>query len=60
MLFLHILFKIRYGKKQQQVGLPRYLQGNEINGSLMFALIRVLLIWGIAMILYRKKVLIRL
>ncbi|MDO9339999.1 MAG: DUF5009 domain-containing protein [Bacteroidales bacterium] len=31
-----------------------------MNGSLMFALIKVLLIWGIAMILYRKKVLIRL
>jgi predicted acyltransferase len=31
-----------------------------LNGSLMFAIIQVLLIWGLALILYRKKVLIRL
>jgi predicted acyltransferase len=31
-----------------------------MNGSLMFAVIQVLLIWAIALILYRKKVMIRL
>lgn len=31
-----------------------------MNGSLMFALIQVLLIWSVALILYRKKILIRL
>ncbi|MEI6048861.1 MAG: DUF5009 domain-containing protein [Bacteroidota bacterium] len=31
-----------------------------INGSLMFAIIQMLLIWGIALILYRKKIMIRL
>jgi predicted acyltransferase len=31
-----------------------------MNGSLMFALVQVLLIWGLALILYRKKILIRL
>jgi predicted acyltransferase len=31
-----------------------------MNGSLMFAIIQVLLIWGLALILYRKKILIRL
>jgi predicted acyltransferase len=31
-----------------------------LNGSLMFALIQMLLIWGLALILYRKKILIRL
>jgi len=31
-----------------------------MNGSLMFAILQVLLIWGIALILYRKKVMIRL
>jgi len=31
-----------------------------LNGSLMFALIQMLIIWGIALILYRKKVFVRL
>ena len=31
-----------------------------MNGSLMFAVIQLLLIWGVALILYRKKVMIRL
>jgi predicted acyltransferase len=31
-----------------------------MNGSLMFAVIQVLLIWGLALILYRKRILIRL
>jgi predicted acyltransferase len=31
-----------------------------LNGSLMFALMQMLLIWGLALILYRKKILIRL
>lgn len=31
-----------------------------LNGSLMFSIIQVLLIWGLALILYRKKILIRL
>ena len=31
-----------------------------LNGSLMFAIIQMLLIWGVAMILYKKKVFIRL
>lgn len=32
----------------------------QLGGSLMFAIIQVLLIWGLALILYRKKILIRL
>jgi predicted acyltransferase len=35
------------------------LTGN-INGSLMFAIIQMILIWIIALILYRKKIMIRL
>jgi predicted acyltransferase len=35
------------------------IAGN-LNGSLMFAIIQMLLIWGIAMVLYRKKIMIRL
>jgi predicted acyltransferase len=31
-----------------------------LNGSLMFALLQMLIIWGAALILYRKKILIRL
>ena len=31
-----------------------------LNGSLMFAFIQMLLIWGVALILYRKKIMIRL
>jgi predicted acyltransferase len=31
-----------------------------LNGSLMFALMQMLIIWGVALILYRKKVFIRL
>ena len=31
-----------------------------MNGSLMFALIQMILIWGLALILYRKKIMIRL
>jgi predicted acyltransferase len=31
-----------------------------MNGSLMFAIIQVLLVWGLALILYRKKIMIRL
>ena len=31
-----------------------------LNGSLMFAIIQMLLIWGVALILYRKKIMIRL
>jgi predicted acyltransferase len=31
-----------------------------LNGSLIFAIIQVLLIWGFALILYRKKIMIRL
>ena len=31
-----------------------------MNGSLMFALIQVLLLWGMALILYRRKIMIRL
>jgi len=31
-----------------------------MNGSLMFALLQMLLVWGVALILYRKKILIRL
>jgi len=32
----------------------------QMNGSLLFAIIQVLLIWALALILYRKKILIRL
>jgi predicted acyltransferase len=35
------------------------IAGN-LNGSLMFAIIQMLLIWGIALVLYRKKIMIRL
>jgi predicted acyltransferase len=31
-----------------------------LNGSLLFAIIQVLLVWGISLILYRKKIMIRL
>ena len=31
-----------------------------LNGSLMFAVIQMLLIWGVAVILYRKRIMIRL
>ena len=31
-----------------------------LNGSLMFAIIQMLLIWGVVLILYRKKIMIRL
>jgi predicted acyltransferase len=31
-----------------------------LNGSLMFAVIQMMLIWGVALILYRKKIMIRL
>jgi predicted acyltransferase len=31
-----------------------------LNGSLMFAVFQMLIIWGIALILYRKKIMIRL
>ncbi len=31
-----------------------------INGSLMFAIIQVLLLWGLALLLYRRKIMIRL
>ena len=31
-----------------------------LNGSLMFAVVQMLIIWGVALILYRKKVFIRL
>jgi predicted acyltransferase len=30
-----------------------------LNGSLMFALVQMLLIWGVALILYRKKIMIK-
>jgi predicted acyltransferase len=35
------------------------IAGN-LNGSLMFAVIQMLIIWGVALILYRKKIMIRL
>lgn len=35
------------------------IAGN-LNGSLLFAVIQMLLIWGVALILYRKKIMIRL
>lgn len=41
----------------QKVCVP--IAGN-LNGSLMFAIIQMLLIWGIALVLYRKKIMIRL
>ncbi len=31
-----------------------------LNGSLMFAVIQMLIIWGVALVLYRKKIMIRL
>jgi predicted acyltransferase len=34
--------------------------GGNLNGSLLFAIIQVLLLWTIALILYRKKIMIRL
>jgi predicted acyltransferase len=41
----------------QKVCVP--VAGN-LNGSLMFAIIQMLIIWGVALILYRKKIMIRL
>jgi predicted acyltransferase len=46
-----------YGWFYGKVCVP--IAGN-LNGSLMFAVIQMLLIWGAALILYRKKILIRL
>jgi predicted acyltransferase len=46
-----------YGWFYSKVCVP--VAGN-LNGSLMFAVIQMLLIWGVALILYRKKILIRL
>jgi len=36
-----------------------HIAGN-LNGSLMFALVQMLIIWSVALILYRKKIMIRL
>jgi predicted acyltransferase len=46
-----------YGWFYEKVCVP--VAGN-LNGSLMFALIQMLIIWLVALILYRKKILIRL
>ena len=46
-----------YGWFYDKVCVP--IAGN-LNGSLMFAIIQMLLIWGVALILYRKKIIIRL
>lgn len=46
-----------YGWFYSKVCVP--VAGN-LNGSLMFAIIQVLLIWSLALILYRKKIFIRL
>lgn len=62
---LLLLIKIRSGNGSlnlydwfyQRVCVP---VAGELNGSLMFAVIQMLLIWGVALILYRKKVMIRL
>ena len=46
-----------YGWLYTKVCVP--IAGN-LNGSLMFAILQVLLVWSVALILYRKKILIRL
>jgi predicted acyltransferase len=46
-----------YGWFYEKVCVP--VAGN-LNGSLMFALVQMLIIWGVALILYRKKIMIRL
>jgi predicted acyltransferase len=46
-----------YGWFYSKVCVP--IAGN-LKGSLMFALIQMLLIWGIALVLYKKKIMIRL
>jgi predicted acyltransferase len=46
-----------YGWIYEKACVP--IAGN-LNGSLMFAVIQVLLLWGVALILYRKKIMIRL
>jgi predicted acyltransferase len=46
-----------YGWFYDKICVP--IAGN-LNGSLMFAIIQMLLIWGVALILYRKKIMIRL
>jgi predicted acyltransferase len=45
-----------YGWFYEKVCVP--VAGN-INGSLIFALVQMLIIWGVALILYRKKIMIR-
>jgi predicted acyltransferase len=61
LLFIHLTQgndKISlYGWFYDRVCVP---VAGDMNGSLMFALIQMLVIWGIALILYRKKILIRL
>jgi predicted acyltransferase len=46
-----------YGWFYEKVCVP--IAGN-LNGSLMFAVIQMLLIWCVALMLFRKKILIRL
>lgn len=59
-----LLIRISSGERKSSLYLWIYekifvpVLGN-MNGSLMFAIIQMLLIWGVAFILYRKKILIR-
>jgi predicted acyltransferase len=46
-----------YGWFYEKVCVP---VAGDINGSLMFALVQMLIIWGVALFLYRKKIMIRL
>jgi predicted acyltransferase len=66
-IWTKLLFFIKISSGSDKISLYQWfyegvcvpVAGN-LNGSLMFALINMLLIWGVALILYRKKVLIRL
>jgi predicted acyltransferase len=46
-----------YGWFYEKVCVP---VAGDLNGSLMFAIVQMIIIWCVALILYRKKVMIRL
>ncbi|MCE5347385.1 MAG: DUF5009 domain-containing protein [Bacteroidales bacterium] len=62
-----MLYIIKIPSGAEKVNLYNWFYNNvcvpvagNLNGSLMFAVIQVLLIWSLALILYRKKILIKL
>jgi predicted acyltransferase len=66
-LWVKLLFLIKVGSGVEKVSLYGWfyekvcvpVAGN-LNGSMLFAIIQLLILWGITLILYRKKVFIRL